>query len=60
MGSKQTNRPDKPEWYLTQILTWIKEHQDFIENNVQPVYIKLGIKKITAKVPIITYIINVN
>lgn len=50
MGTKQTNRADKPEWYFTQILTWIREHFEFIERTIQPVYDKLNKKKITAKV----------
>ena len=55
MGSKQTNRADKPEWYFTQILTWIRDHQDFVEQNVQPVYNKLNIKKTSARVKCYTY-----
>lgn len=50
MGTRQTNRADKPEWYFTQILTWIKDHHEFVEKNVQPVYSKLNRKKVTAKV----------
>ncbi|KAK6623999.1 hypothetical protein RUM44_010857 [Polyplax serrata] len=49
MGTRQTNRADKPEWYFTQILTWIKDHHEFVEKNVQPVYSKLNRKKVTAK-----------
>lgn len=36
MGKKATNRIDKPEWYFTQILTWISDHTFFIERSVQP------------------------
>ncbi|TPP66862.1 RAD50-interacting protein 1 [Fasciola gigantica] len=25
-GSMKTNRPDKPEWYMTQVLKWIREN----------------------------------
>uniref|UniRef100_A0A8D8YI38 RAD50-interacting protein 1 n=2 Tax=Cacopsylla melanoneura TaxID=428564 RepID=A0A8D8YI38_9HEMI len=41
-GSKQTNRIDKPEWYLTLILSWLKEHQDFVDRHVQPLYNEMG------------------
>ncbi|KAL1457966.1 hypothetical protein WDU94_008144 [Cyamophila willieti] len=41
-GSKQTNRIDKPEWYLTLILGWLKEHQDFVDRHVQPLYTETG------------------
>ncbi|KAL0278155.1 UNVERIFIED_CONTAM: hypothetical protein PYX00_000058 [Menopon gallinae] len=50
MGSRQTNRADKPEWYFTQILTWIRDHQDFIEKSVQPVYDKIYKDGSSAKV----------
>ncbi|EZA50309.1 RAD50-interacting protein [Ooceraea biroi] len=36
-GSKLTNRQDKPEWFFTQILTWIKDHVQWVQKNVQPV-----------------------
>ena len=26
VSKRQTNRVDKPEWYLTQTLTWIQDH----------------------------------
>ncbi|XP_065221188.1 RAD50-interacting protein 1 [Planococcus citri] len=37
-GNKETNRPDKPEWMFSQILTWIKDHEIFFMEWVQPVY----------------------
>ncbi|CAH0394895.1 unnamed protein product [Bemisia tabaci] len=37
-GSRQTNRADKPEWMLTQVLTWIRDHEAFILQKVQPVF----------------------
>ncbi|XP_063825281.1 RAD50-interacting protein 1 [Ostrinia nubilalis] len=45
-GSRQTARIDRPEWFLTQTLNWIKHHQNFVRNNVQPVADKLELKKI--------------
>ncbi|KAI8435863.1 hypothetical protein MSG28_004076 [Choristoneura fumiferana] len=29
-GQRQTARLDRPEWFLTQTLTWIKDHQGFM------------------------------
>lgn len=49
-GSKQTNRRDKPEWFFTQILTWIKDHAKWIETNVQPVADTTGFNHVNAKV----------
>lgn len=37
-GNRPTNRRDKPEWYMRQILQWIEDHAKFIETNVQPLY----------------------
>lgn len=30
MSSRQTNRPDKPEYFFTQILNWAKDNQHFV------------------------------
>ncbi|KAL3270463.1 hypothetical protein HHI36_021010 [Cryptolaemus montrouzieri] len=48
-SSQQTNRNDKPEWYFTQILTWIRDHGEFIQKNIQPVVDKLGYYHIDAE-----------
>ncbi|EFX76487.1 hypothetical protein DAPPUDRAFT_322360 [Daphnia pulex] len=37
-GNRPTNRRDKPEWFLRQILQWIGDHAKFLETNVQPLY----------------------
>ncbi|XP_050346271.1 RAD50-interacting protein 1 isoform X2 [Nymphalis io] len=47
-GSRQTARIDRPEWFLTQTLTWIKDHQNFVLNNVQPIADKLEIQNVNA------------
>lgn len=49
-GSRQTARIDRPEWFLTQTLTWIKDHSSFIKKNVQPIADKLQIKGVKAEV----------
>ncbi|XP_078505962.1 RAD50-interacting protein 1 [Lissotriton helveticus] len=41
-GNKQTNVLSKPEWYLTQILMWIKNHSKFLDERIQPVLDKAG------------------
>ncbi len=28
----------KPEWYLSQILQWIKDQEQFINNLIQPLF----------------------
>nr|CAD7571698.1 unnamed protein product [Timema californicum] len=48
-GTKQTNRPDKPEWFFTQVLTWIRDHEKFVVQWIQPVLNKLGMHHISAK-----------
>lgn len=36
--------------YFTQILTWIRDHKDFLTKYVQPVVEKLGLHYIDARV----------
>jgi len=48
-GSKQTNSLDKPEWYLTQILSWTRDHGDFMDRNIQPLLEESGKGNICAK-----------
>nr|XP_042911901.1 RAD50-interacting protein 1-like [Parasteatoda tepidariorum] len=49
MGKKPTNRLDKPEWYLTQILTWISDHSLFLEKIVQPILENEGMSQYNAQ-----------
>uniref|UniRef100_A0A0B6ZWY6 RAD50-interacting protein 1 n=1 Tax=Arion vulgaris TaxID=1028688 RepID=A0A0B6ZWY6_9EUPU len=48
-GQKQTNSLDKPEWYLTQILSWIRDHSDFLERNIQPLLDESGRRDVCAR-----------
>ncbi|XP_031574184.1 RAD50-interacting protein 1-like isoform X2 [Actinia tenebrosa] len=48
-GKKQTNNLEKPEWFFTQILNWIKSHGDFIQHTVQPIFDKANLGYIDAK-----------
>ncbi|XP_049774024.1 RAD50-interacting protein 1 [Schistocerca cancellata] len=52
-GTRQTNRPDKPEWFFSQILTWIRDHEKFVNQWVQPVYNSNGLSHISAKTELI-------
>ncbi|KAI4456248.1 rad50-interacting protein 1 rint-1 [Holotrichia oblita] len=48
-GARQTNRIDKPEWYFTQILSWVRDHEDFVTKWIQPIIDRLGMHHIDAK-----------
>lgn len=37
-GKKQTNKPDKPEWFLSRVLSWIRDYREFIIEWLGPVY----------------------
>ncbi|CAL7948671.1 unnamed protein product [Xylocopa violacea] len=49
-GSKLTNRQDKPEWFFTQIITWIKDHVQWVQKNVQPAANSVGLNHVDMKV----------
>ncbi|XP_028395357.1 RAD50-interacting protein 1-like [Dendronephthya gigantea] len=36
-GKKQTNNLEKPEWFYTQILNWLRDHEDFLDSTIQPI-----------------------
>jgi hypothetical protein len=36
MTTTRTNDLSKPEWFLTQVLNWIKDNSDFLDKNVDP------------------------
>lgn len=41
-GNRETNRLDKPEWYMTQILAWATEKHEFVAANFQLAAIQAG------------------
>ncbi|XP_070279643.1 RAD50-interacting protein 1 [Myotis yumanensis] len=41
-GNRQTNVISKPEWYLTQVLMWIGNHTQFLDEKIQPILDKAG------------------
>ncbi|XP_062373666.1 RAD50-interacting protein 1 [Sardina pilchardus] len=36
-GNRQTNSLNKPEWYLTQVLMWMGNNSNFMEEKIQPI-----------------------
>ena len=57
-GAKQTNRRDKPEWFFTKILLWIKDHASWVERNVQPIAYSAGLKDVDVKVEFIRALVK--
>jgi len=49
-GSKQTNNIEKPEWYLTQVISWIKSNVPFLEAIVQPIFDRGGHSNVNVRV----------
>ncbi|XP_077018362.1 RAD50-interacting protein 1 isoform X4 [Tamandua tetradactyla] len=41
-GNRQTNLISKPEWYLAQVLMWIGNHTQFLDEKIQPILNKIG------------------
>ncbi|KAA0721042.1 RAD50-interacting protein 1 RAD50 interactor 1 [Triplophysa tibetana] len=48
-GNRQTNNLYKPEWYLTQVLMWIGNSSNFMEEKIQPILDRAG-GKVNASV----------
>ncbi|KAM0737544.1 RAD50-interacting protein 1 [Formica fusca] len=48
-GAKLTNRQDKPEWFFTQILTWIKDHVQWVQKYIQPTADSIGFRHLDIK-----------
>ncbi|XP_067942264.1 RAD50-interacting protein 1-like [Watersipora subatra] len=47
-GNKQTNSLDKPEWFFTQLLTWAKNHAEYLSTVIQPALWDAGYKFVNA------------
>ena len=43
-GSKPTNDERRPEWFFTQVLTWIGANSEFFEAHMQTLYDEVGRK----------------
>lgn len=50
---RQTNRLDKPEWYLTQLLSWIRDNQLVVGKYFQAAAIVAGRNDINARLEFI-------
>jgi hypothetical protein len=58
-GQRQTNRLDKPEWFMAQVLAWIRDHSGFLSEEVQPVLDRVkGEQAPSAQVKIVTFMLN--
>ena len=44
------NYSAQPEWYLTQVLSWIRDHQEFLSTRIQPLLEKAGLQSVDAVV----------
>ena len=43
----------KPEWYFTQVLTWVKSHREFLTSKIQPLLEKAGLGYVDSVVRIL-------
>uniref|UniRef100_A0A674C104 RAD50-interacting protein 1 n=1 Tax=Salmo trutta TaxID=8032 RepID=A0A674C104_SALTR len=48
-GNRQTNSLNKPEWFLTQVLMWMANSSNFMEEKIQPILDRNG-ANVNAKV----------
>ncbi|XP_068762247.1 RAD50-interacting protein 1-like [Montipora capricornis] len=58
-GNKQTNNPEKPEWYFTQVLNWIKNHSDFLQHTIQPILQRTEFGLVDAKTEFISGLLEI-
>lgn len=58
-GKRQTNRLDKPEWYLSQILTWVSDHGEFCDRFVQAVLVKAGVEGVQARLELMRGLVQI-
>lgn len=52
-GNRKTNNLEKPEWYLGQVLGWIRDHSTFLNTRIQPLLQKSSFKSVNAKMEFI-------
>lgn len=52
-SDRETNRLDKPEWYLTQILAWATEKHLFVAENFQLPAIRAGVVELDVRLEFI-------
>ena len=49
-GDRKTNNVEKPEWYLTQVLKWVQDSRDYLDEEFQPLVNKMWSKPVNVKV----------
>jgi len=59
-GKKQTNKPDKPEWFLSRVLSWIRDYRTFVVDWLGPVYIENGKRAVDSQVDILLILITIS
>lgn len=52
-GNRKTNNLEKPEWYLGQVLGWIRDHSSFLTQRMQPLLQKSCFHSVNAKMEFI-------
>ncbi|XP_071948017.1 RAD50-interacting protein 1-like [Antedon mediterranea] len=48
-GKKQTNNLERPEFYFSQILAWLRDHADFLDNEIQPILDREEMSHVSAR-----------
>ena len=43
----------QPEWYMSQVLAWIRDHSSFLEEKIQPLLEVAGVR-VDVRVSIVT------
>lgn len=49
-GNKLTNVVNKPEWYLSKVLSWIRDYRMFVLEWLGPIYKKNGKNPVDSQV----------
>lgn len=49
-GNKQTNKPDKPEWFLSRVLSWIRDYRAFIVDWLGTVFKENDLRSVDSQV----------
>ena len=49
-GERKTNKLEKPEWYLTQVLKWLQETKDYLDAEFQPLMEKVSNQPDSVKI----------
>lgn len=57
-GKKQTNKADKPEWYLSRVLSWIRDYRSFFLEWLGPIYEENNKNPIDSQVIILFIVVD--